>query len=144
MMKYGRLSSLMSLLLLAACAVSPEPDPAGELYLALGEREGIERFVEETLIRVSDDVRIAHHFRGIPLGDLRDDLTEQFCELAGGPCDYTGRDMIEAHEDMNISRSEFNALVEHLIAAMDRSQVPVPAQNRLIAKLAPMQRDIVQ
>jgi len=135
---------LLSAVLMIACTTSPDPDPEGHLYQALGEREGIERFVEETLIRSTDDVRIAHHFRGVPLAELRDDLSDQICELAGGPCEYTGRDMREAHEDMDISTRHFNALVEHLVEAMERSQVPVTAQNRLLAKLAPMHEDIVR
>lgn len=128
---------------LGACTVSPEPDPRGELYQALGEREGIQAIVEETLFRATEDIRIAHHFRGVDLGNVRDLISEQICELAGGPCEYSGRDMAEAHRDLDISRADFNALVEHLINAMERANVPVPAQNRLIAKLAPMHGDIV-
>lgn len=128
---------------LGACTVSPEPDPRGELYQALGEREGIQAIVEETLFRATEDTRIAHHFRGVDLGNVRDLIAEQICELAGGPCEYSGRDMTEAHQDLDITRADFNALVEHLINAMERANVPVPAQNRLIAKLAPMHGDIV-
>ncbi|WP_445353971.1 group I truncated hemoglobin [Natronospira bacteriovora] len=142
-MKRLSILAVFSALVLAGCVASPEPAEDDRLYQALGEREGIERIVEDMLIRVTDDVRIAHYFRGIPLGDLRDELADQFCELAGGPCEYTGRDMREAHEDLDLSRADFNALVEHLIAAMERHHVRVPDQNRLLAKLAPMERDMV-
>jgi hemoglobin len=128
---------------LGACTVSPEPDPRGELYQALGERAGIQAIVEETLFRATEDTRIAHHFQGVDLGTVRDLISEQICELAGGPCEYSGRNMREAHQDLDISRADFNALVEHLIGAMERANVPVPAQNRLIAKLVPMHGDIV-
>lgn len=143
MQRYPMLFVLLAGLTLGGCAVSPEPDPRGELYQALGEQEGIQAIVEETLFRATEDTRIAHHFRGVDLGNVRDLISEQICELAGGPCEYSGRDMTEAHQDLDISRADFNALVEHLIDAMERARVPVPAQNRLIAKLAPMHGDIV-
>jgi hemoglobin len=43
---------------------------------------------------------------------------------------------------LNIDRAAFNALVEDLQKAMDKNDVPFHAQNRLLAKLAPMYRDI--
>lgn len=135
---------LLAVLMLGGCAASPEPDPRGDLYQALGEREGIQSIVEEALFRATEDTRIAHHFRGVDMSSLSDLIGEQICELAGGPCEYSGRDMTEAHQDLDISRADFNALVEHLIDAMERARVPVPAQNRLIAKLVPMHGQIVR
>jgi hemoglobin len=37
-----------------------------------------------------------------------------------------------------------NALIENLQFAMDKEGVPFAAQNKLLAKLAPQQRDIVE
>jgi hemoglobin len=48
-----------------------------------------------------------------------------------------------AHEGMGISRSDFNRLVELLKDSMAASGVPFRAQNRLLALLAPMHREIV-
>ena len=45
---------------------------------------------------------------------------------------------------MNISHADFNALVEVLIDAMEKNDVSVAAQNRLLQRLAPMHRDIVE
>jgi hemoglobin len=39
--------------------------------------------------------------------------------------------------------ADFNALVEDLQLAMDDSEIPFATQNRLLAILAPMERDIV-
>ena len=51
--------------------------------------------------------------------------------------------MKEAHDGMDITRGDFNALVEVLQDAMDAQGIPFRAQNRLLAQLAPMHRDIV-
>ena len=39
--------------------------------------------------------------------------------------------------------ADFNALVEVLQAAMDAQGIPYAAQNRLLALLAPMHRDVI-
>lgn len=51
--------------------------------------------------------------------------------------------MASSHKDHGITTREFNALVEALQEAMDEEGVPFRAQNKLLAKLAPMKRDIV-
>ena len=63
--------------------------------------------------------------------------------MSGGPCKYTGKDMHKVHKPLHINTLQFNALVEDLQTAMDRNHVPFRTQNRLLALLAPMKRDIV-
>jgi hemoglobin len=52
--------------------------------------------------------------------------------------------MAESHKGQNVSRSDFNALVEDLIKAMDSEGIPVPTQNRLLARLAPMRGEVIE
>lgn len=137
-----RLPLLFLAVLLGACAQQPARDDS--LYRALGERPGITRIVEGTLLNIARDPRIVERFRKIDIQRLRNKLIEQFCVEAGGPCTYTGDSMAESHKGQNVSRSDFNALVEDLIAAMEAQGVPVPAQNRLLARLAPMRGEVIE
>jgi hemoglobin len=129
------------LLVLSACAGTPQRSDA--LYRDLGELPGITAIVEGMLFRLVDNPRIAHHFAQTDIVNLRDRLVEQLCVEAGGPCAYTGLPMDEAHIGMDIDEGDFNALVEDLQMAMEDLDVPVAAQNRLLARLAPMRRDIL-
>ena len=43
---------------------------------------------------------------------------------------------------MKVNRAAFNALVEDFQVAMDKHNIPFSSQNKLLAKLAPMYRDI--
>jgi len=113
------------------------------LYEALGEQEGISSLVEQLLFNIADDRRIRHHFAESDLGRVHEKLSEQICELSGGPCTYTGDDMVTSHTDMGVTRADFNALVENLQLAMDDKDLPVATQNRLLALLAPMHHEIV-
>jgi len=55
----------------------------------------------------------------------------------------TVRDMKTVHQDLQITRAMFNALTEDLQAAMEQHNVPGKVALKLVARLAPMQRDIV-
>jgi hemoglobin len=114
------------------------------LYRALHEREGIERIVTDLLVRVQADPRISDIFKATDMQRLNRTLTEQLCYISGGPCHYTGRDMTTAHHDLGLQNADLNALVEDLQLAMDGEKVPFHEQNRLLAKLAPMQPQVVQ
>lgn len=137
-----RLLPLIVLLGLAACAQQPARDDS--LYRALGEQAGITRIVEGMLLNIAGDRRIVRHFQDIDIQRLRDKLIEQFCVEAGGPCTYSGDSMEESHKGQNLTRSDFNALVENLQDAMEAQGVPMPAQNRLLARLAPMRGQVIE
>ncbi len=139
-----RMCVLGMALLLGACTGHQQPAKDDSLYQALGGKPGISRIVEGMLLNVARDERIVAHFRNVNIELLRVQLIDKFCVEAGGPCKYTGDDMVEAHKGQQISRSEFNALVEDLIKAMETQGVPVPAQNRLLARLAAQRGEVIE
>jgi hemoglobin len=124
-------------------AAGAEPIAGDSVYKAFHEQPGIDRIIDDFVGRVTTDPRIAERFQGANLVRLRFELKQQVCYLTGGPCTYTGKDMKTAHAGMNLRNRDFNALAEDLQLSMDKEQVSFPAQNRLLAKLAPMQRAIV-
>lgn len=119
------------------------PVTDANLFAAFGGEAGIARIVDDLVDISLADLRIADIFAPSDLVRLRRTLKEQFCYLLAGPCDYTGMDMASSHRDHAITTAEFNALVENLQVAMQRKGVPFRMQNRLVARLAPMHRDIV-
>ncbi|WLI32143.1 group 1 truncated hemoglobin [Pseudomonas rhodesiae] len=137
-----RVLPVLLLALLSACAQQPPKDDS--LYRDLGAMPGITRIVEGMLLNIARDERIVERFRRIDIQRLRNKLIEQFCVEAGGPCTYTGDSMAESHKGQNVSRSDFNALVEDLIKAMDSEGIPVPTQNRLLARLARMRGEVIE
>lgn len=133
---------LVLVVCLSACVQQPPKDAS--LYRDLGAMPGITRIVEGLLLNIARDERIVERFRRIDIQRLRNKLIEQFCVEAGGPCTYTGDSMAESHKGQNVSRSDFNALVEDLIKAMDQEGISVAVQNRLIARLAVMRGEVIE
>ncbi len=105
-----------------------------------GIRELTDRLVELSLI----DPRVSDIFKGHDLVRFRRVLFEQFCYILAAGCNYSGRDMRLAHADMGLQRKDLNALVENLQLAMKERRIPFAAQNKLLAKLAPMDKAVLQ
>jgi hemoglobin len=117
---------------------------AETLYDALGGHTTIECMIAGLTERYDRDPRISAVFDNINKDRLKTRLIDQFCTLTGGPCHFKGISMKGVHAGLHIRDYQFNALVEDLQAAMDDCHVAYWTQNRLLAILAPMRRDIVQ
>lgn len=113
------------------------------LYRAFGDKPGIAGLMDDFVGRLKGDARTAAFFKDTKRAALAEQLTDQLCKLAGGPCVYNGAPMRESHRDLAIGRADFNALVEVLQDAMDARGIPFAEQNRMLALLAPMHREIV-
>ncbi len=117
---------------------------SGTLFEAMGSEPVLQSAVDRFTEIILDDDRINFTFAETDLGKFKALLYAQLCELAGGPCHYSGRDMRTAHAKLDLTTAQFNALAEDLYVALNRSGVPYRLQNRLVALLAPMKRDIVK
>ena len=130
----------VALTVVLGCAVQAH---AATLFADLGERPGLEKIVNgATAIWVADP-RIGSTFEDTNIERFKRLLVDQLCQLTGGGCTYSGRNMQEAHKGLHLDTRQFNVLAEDLQVAMDRLDVPFSVQNRLVALLAPMHRDVV-
>jgi hemoglobin len=125
-------------------AMNPAPaDPRLlPVYKQFGELPGLTALMDDFMVQLLADKRTRPFFEQADQAMIKKHLAEQFCMILGGPCTYTGRDMKTVHAELGIHRSEFNALVEDLQIVMNKRHVPYHAQNKLLAKLAPLHRDI--
>jgi len=133
-----KVSCLAALLSLSAAA------RADTLFEDIGGEPKLKAAVAELVNVILADERINFTFAGADLERFKTSLYNQLCELAGGPCIYDGRSMRDVHQKLPITNTQFNALAEDLYIAFDRVGVSYRAQNRMVALLAPMQKDIVR
>jgi truncated hemoglobin YjbI len=57
------------------------------------------------------------------------------CEAAGGPFQYTGKDMHEAHKDLHIAPEEFDEVGAEIARALDHFGVPEVEKQELLAAI---------
>jgi hemoglobin len=126
---------------------APDPAPAHpELRPVLeqfGGEAGLTKLMDTFMAGLLADEKMGPFFANSDQVRVKRQLVEQFCVILGGDCTYTGRDMKSSHAGLGIDRADFNRLVEVLQVAMDQHDVPFSAQNKLLAKLAPMHREVV-
>jgi hemoglobin len=113
------------------------------LYRHFGERAGIAALMDDFVQRLKADPRIGAQFKDSSARHLARQLTDQVCVVTGGPCVYEGEPMDKSHRELGITMADFNALVEVLQAAMAARGIGFAHQNALLARLAPMHREIV-
>ena len=63
--------------------------------------------------------------------------------LTDGPCEYTGDTLVDTHVGMNVTVAAFNAIVEDLMAAMNKADIAIGTQNRLLARMAELREQII-
>ena len=134
---------LFSPLVLADEDPAPADPSLRPVFDQFGGKQGLDELMEVFMGKLIDDPRTIKYFGDSDQKHIKAMLSEQFCVILGGPCTYTGKSMLEAHEKLTINMAAFNALVEALQLAMDEQEIPFRAQNKLLAKLAPMHREIV-
>lgn len=147
---------IVGLVMLGGCAHSP-PAPSAEeyqastddagsravanarddsLYAALGGKPVIDAVVNDFLYRIAGDERIVDFFANTNIDHFAEAFATQLCDISDGPCDYAGPSMARAHQQMGITNAHFNAVVDHLRAALVDQDVPAGPRNRLLGRLA--------
>ena len=145
--RYANFAFVLGLLLAGMACSTMEPtggQASTGLYERLGGKAAITAVVDKFVGNVANDARINGRFATTDIPRLKGHLVDQVCAATGGPCTYTGRDMVTTHAGMHITNSEFLALVEDLVAALDSFKVPQAEQNELLGLLGPMKSDIVE
>jgi hemoglobin len=120
--------------------------PPPTLYERLGGKEGVDAIADSFAKNLLADPRVNKAFKKSKdgLAHFKEMLTAQICQLAGGPCQYSGKDMKDAHRGMGITDAQFDDVVEDLKLALDEKGAPEQDKSELFAALAPMRADIVE
>jgi hemoglobin len=101
----------------------------------------VNRLLADTVITANKDMLA--HFKPEHVAALKFLVTEQVCQVTGGPCVYSGKDMKSAHAGMKITNREWDAMVADFKATLDHFHVPMAEQNELIGIVATTKPDIV-
>lgn len=113
------------------------------LYESLGAEEGIRNAVSAFYDRVLADPALVGYFEGVDMPTLRRHQTDMLVTATGGPQQYTGQDMAEAHSGLNITDEAFDKVVGHLGATLVAAGAGEDAINAVVAALSPLRSSIV-
>ena len=114
------------------------------LYDRLGGKAAISAVVDQFVSNVAADTRVNAMFANVDIPHFKQCLVDQICQATGGPCKYTCRSMKDSHAGLGCTADNFNAIVEDLVASLNKFKVGKKEQDELLAILGPLQKDIVE
>lgn len=94
------------------------------LYERIGGDAAVNAAVDVFYRKVLADERISHYFDTIDMEAQRAKQKAFLTFAFGGPNAYGGKDMRRAHAKMNLSESDFDAVMENLGATLKELNVP--------------------
>jgi hemoglobin len=113
------------------------------LYEKLGGRKAIRTVVSEFYERVLADPELLGYFAGVDM-DAQTESQIRFISMAlGGPNEYEGRPMKEAHEDLGVTDHHFNLVAGHLVDTLKWAGVGEEEISAVVEIVAPLKSQIV-
>jgi hemoglobin len=88
------------------------------LYTRIGGERGIARLMDAFYDRVLADPLLRPFFEDVPMATLRHMQREFFAAALGGPVDYTGKSLAEAHAGRGIELRHLRRFLEHLLETL--------------------------
>ena len=130
------------------CGLAAAEQPSS-LYQRLGGMPAIRAVVDDLVTRILADGRVNKWFTHAAADPehavaYKAKLADLICQGTGGPCQYTGLDMLTAHKGRGVTEEAFNAVVEDLTATLGKLGVPEKETGDLLGILAPMKPLVVQ
>ncbi len=119
------------------------------LYKRLGGVYNIAAVIDDFVDRLLSDPTITANKNVVSsLGKitkpgLKYQLTELLCQAAGGPQKYNGRSMKESHQGLNITETEWQAMVKDFLATLAKFNIKDLEQNELLVIVGGTKSDIV-
>ena len=115
------------------------------LYELLGGETGITQIVEDAVNAHLNNPVIQSRFQhGANIERAKKMSVEFFCAGSGGPQSYSGRDMVSAHQGMNISEQEFMAVVDDVLEALDKNAIGAEARQQVLSILYGLKGQIIR
>lgn len=113
------------------------------LFEKLGGRPAVEAVVKEFYKRMLSDSQVAGFFENTNI-EFQTQQQIKFLTMAlGGPNDYDGRDMKDAHMDLGITEHHFDVVAGHLVDTLKWAGVAQEEIDAVVALVVPLKADIV-
>jgi hemoglobin len=119
------------------------------LYERLGGKPAIQAVASDLVDRILADPRVNKWFTHAAASTENTNaykaaLADFLCRSTGGPCQYTGPDMISAHKGRGVTNDAFNAVADDLVATLDKFKVPDKEKTEVLTLVSGLKPAIVQ
>lgn len=117
------------------------------IYERIGGEEAVKATVVKLYEKILEDERLVPFFEDVDMDTLRRSQSAFITMALGGPHNYTGVGLRNAHrslvEEKGLSDEHFDAVAEHLAAAMNELGVEQSMIEEAIAVVATTRNDVL-
>ena len=113
------------------------------IYRSIGGAEAVEAVVDDFYERVVADDQLAPYFEGMDMDALRTHQVQFISAVAGGPVEYTGADMREAHAHMDIDEADFDRVGQYLQSALEENGVADEHVETIMAEVVALKQPVL-
>jgi len=113
------------------------------LFERLGGNEGITAIANDVVDNHLANSAVANRFARSNVPAIKKAAAEFFITGTGGENVYKGKDMLAAHKGMNISATEFMAVLDDALAALEKNNIAQREQEEVLYVLYSMRSQIV-
>jgi hypothetical protein len=129
-------------------SVEQQPGSARDsLYRRLGGYDVIAAVADDFLTWGWTDKQLGRFFLGHSEGSfkiVRQLVVNLLCELTGGSCIYTGRDMKSAHKGLRVTASDWKVADDLFVAALNKHKVRTQEQSEFMQIIRSMKSQIIE
>jgi hemoglobin len=120
-----------------------EPAQNTSDYERVGGAPAIKAVVDRFYELVLGDEQLAGYFTDSDLPRLKRHQVLLVSQVMGGPAEYDGRDLQEAHAPLGITAEHFDLVVSYLVQALIEAGVPADIIGRVGQRLGESKTGIV-
>ena len=114
------------------------------LYERLGGGSAIRSVVDRFYELVLVDPVLRPFFAGVDLARLRRHQALFISQVAGGPADYDGREMVVAHAGRGIDDDAFDRVATHLVESLREHGVRPAEIDEVVAAVGGLRGEVVE
>lgn len=120
-----------------------EQETKMSVYEKIGGEAAVNAAVDIFYRKVLADDRINEFFDTVDM-EAQHAKQKAFLTMAfGGPNNYSGKDMREAHKHMNLTEVHFNAVAENLVGTLEELEVPQEYIDEIVAIAVSVKDDVL-
>jgi hemoglobin len=112
-------------------------------YERIGGATAVTAVVDELYARLVPDAQVGHYFTDIDIPRQKRHMVLMLTTVLGGPDNYFGRPLDEAHQPLGINEADYERVGEHLMAILDEVGVPDDIRGRVVDVLTAVRPQVV-
>ncbi|WDZ83167.1 group I truncated hemoglobin [Micromonospora cathayae] len=112
-------------------------------YERIGGAASVKAAVDLFYDRVLVDPELAGYFADVDMVGQRRHLALMLTVVLGGPNEYAGRGLAEAHQPLGITEAHYQRVGGHLVAVLTQLGVPVDVLDHVGVVLAQVRDQVV-